>query len=42
MHQWVNRSDRPVRMVFVLIDGESAEDLRAATGPLEFFDQVLD
>jgi quercetin dioxygenase-like cupin family protein len=41
MHQWVNRSDRPVRMVFVLIDGRIADDLRAATGPLEFFDQVL-
>ena len=42
MHQWVNRSDRPVRMVFVLIDGEIADELREATGPLEFFDQVLD
>jgi quercetin dioxygenase-like cupin family protein len=42
MHQWVNRSDRPVRMVFVLIDGEIADALREATGPLEFFDQVLD
>jgi quercetin dioxygenase-like cupin family protein len=42
MHQWVNRSDRPVRMVFVLIDGEIGDELREATGPLEFFDQVLD
>ena len=42
MHQWVNRSDRPVRMVFVLIDGEIADELREAAGPLEFFDQVLD
>ena len=42
MHQWVNRSDRPVRMVFVLIDGEIADELRQATGRLEFFDQVLD
>jgi uncharacterized cupin superfamily protein len=42
MHQWANRSDRPVRMVFVLIDGTIADALRQATGPLEFFDQVLD
>jgi quercetin dioxygenase-like cupin family protein len=42
MHQWANRSDRPVRMVFVLIDGVIGDELRAATGPLEFFDAVLD
>jgi quercetin dioxygenase-like cupin family protein len=42
MHAWANRSDRPVRMLFVLIDGVIADDLRQATGPLEFFDQVLD
>jgi quercetin dioxygenase-like cupin family protein len=41
-HAWANRSDRPVRMVFVLIDGTIADDLRAAAGPLQFFDQVLD
>jgi quercetin dioxygenase-like cupin family protein len=41
MHAWVNRSDRPVRMVFVLIDGTISDELRQATGPLEFFDQVL-
>jgi quercetin dioxygenase-like cupin family protein len=41
-HAWANRSDRPVRMLFVLIDGTISDDLRAATGPLEFFDQVLD
>jgi quercetin dioxygenase-like cupin family protein len=40
-HAWANRSDRPVRMVFVLIDGAITGDLRAAAGPLEFFDQVL-
>ena len=40
-HAWANRSDRPVRMVFVLIDGAITDALRAATGPLEFFDQVL-
>src|SRR4051794_19156316 len=41
-HAWANRSEEPVRMVFVLIDGTLGEDLRAATGPLELFDQVLD
>jgi len=41
MHQWVNRSDEPVRMVFVLIDGTIDDDLRQATGPLEFFDAVI-
>jgi quercetin dioxygenase-like cupin family protein len=42
MHAWANRSDRPVRMLFVLIDGTIADELRQRTGPLEFFDQVLD
>src|SRR3954462_2209772 len=41
-HAWANRSDRPVRMVFVLIDGTITDELRAAAGPLELFDQVLD
>jgi quercetin dioxygenase-like cupin family protein len=41
MHAWANRSDRPVRMVFVLIDGTITDELKAATGPLQFFDQVL-
>lgn len=41
-HAWANRSDRPVRMVFVLVDGAITEELQAATGPLEFFDQALD
>ena len=41
-HAWANRSDRPVRMVFVLIDGTITDELRAAAGPLAFFDQVLD
>ena len=41
-HAWANRSDRPVRMVFVLIDATITDELRAAAGPLEFFDQVLD
>jgi quercetin dioxygenase-like cupin family protein len=41
-HAWANRSDRPVRMVFVQIDGAITDELRAAAGPLDFFDQVLD
>ena len=41
-HAWANRSDRPVRMVFVQIDGAITDELRAAAGALEFFDQVLD
>jgi quercetin dioxygenase-like cupin family protein len=41
-HAWANRSDRPVRMLFVLIDGEISDELRASAGQLEFFDQVLD
>ena len=40
-HAWANRSDRPVRMMFVLIDGTISDELAAAAGPLEFFDQVL-
>jgi len=42
MHAWANRSDGPVRMLFVLIDGTIADDVRAAAGPLQFFDQELD
>jgi hypothetical protein len=34
-------SDHPVEMMFVLIDAAITDQLRAATGPLEFFDQVL-
>ena len=40
-HAWANRSDRPVRMMFVLIDGAITDELAAAAGSLEFFDQVL-
>ena len=40
-HAWANRSDRTARIAFVLIDGTITEELRAATGPLEFFDQAL-
>jgi quercetin dioxygenase-like cupin family protein len=42
LHAWANRSDRPVRMLFVLIDGTIADDVREAAGPLQFFDQELD
>ena len=41
-HAWANRSEHTVKMVFVLIDATIAEDLRASTGQLEFFDQALD
>jgi quercetin dioxygenase-like cupin family protein len=41
-HAWANRSDKPVRMVFVLVDGTVADDVRDTAGPLEFFDAVLD
>jgi quercetin dioxygenase-like cupin family protein len=40
-HAWANRSDRPVRMLFVLIDATLSDDVRSAAGPLELFDQVL-
>ena len=41
MHGWANRSDRPVRMLFVMIDGSLTAEVRSAAGPLEFFDQVI-
>src|SRR5918995_1503092 len=41
-HAWANRSDRPVRMVFVMVDGTISDELGAAAGPLEFFEQVLE
>src|SRR3954467_9278310 len=40
-HAWANRSEAPARMVFVMIDGSITDELRATTGPLQFFDQVL-
>jgi quercetin dioxygenase-like cupin family protein len=40
-HAWANRSQRPSRMVFVLIDGAIGDELRSTIGPLELFDQVL-
>jgi hypothetical protein len=41
-HAWANRSGRPVRMVFVLIDGVIGDELRAAAGPLQLIDQALE
>jgi naringenin degradation protein FdeH len=41
-HAWANRSERPVRMVFAMIDGAITDELREAAGPLQFFDQDLD
>jgi len=41
-HAWANRSDRPVRTMFVMSDGTITDEARAAMGPLEFFDQVLE
>ena len=41
-HAWANRSDRPVRMVFAMIDAALTDDVRDAAGPLEFFDQPLE
>jgi quercetin dioxygenase-like cupin family protein len=41
-HAWANRSDRPVRMVFAMIDAAIGDELRATTGPLQFFDQALE
>src|SRR3954454_8012955 len=40
-HAWANRSGAPVRTLFVLIDGAITDELRAAAGPLEFFDATL-
>jgi len=41
-HAWANRSERPVRMLFVLIDGTISDELKATLGPLELFDQALE
>lgn len=40
-HAWANRSDRPVRMMFILIDATIVDEVRKTTGSLEFFDQVV-
>jgi quercetin dioxygenase-like cupin family protein len=41
-HSWANRSDAPVRMMFAMIDAAITDELRATTGPLQFFDQDLE
>jgi quercetin dioxygenase-like cupin family protein len=41
-HAWANRSDRPVRMLFAMIDGTISDEVRSATGPLDLFDQELE
>jgi quercetin dioxygenase-like cupin family protein len=40
-HAWANRSDQPVRMLFVMVDGRINDELRTAAGPFEFFDQII-
>jgi hypothetical protein len=40
-HASAHRSDRPVRMVFAMIDGTISDELRGATGAFQVFDQVL-
>jgi quercetin dioxygenase-like cupin family protein len=41
-HAWENRSERVVKMAFVMIDGALGDGVRATAQPLEFFDAVLD
>lgn len=41
-HAWENRSDGVVRMLFVLVDGAFTEELGAAIGSVELYDQALD
>jgi quercetin dioxygenase-like cupin family protein len=41
MHAWVNRSDQPNRMLFVMIDDSLTAEVRSAAGPLQFFDDVI-
>jgi len=41
-HAWENRSRRPVRIVFVLVDGAFTDELRAAIGSPSLYDQALD
>jgi quercetin dioxygenase-like cupin family protein len=39
-HAWVNPSDAPARMLFVLVDGRFDDELRSVAG--ELFDHALD
>jgi quercetin dioxygenase-like cupin family protein len=40
-HRWENRSARPARMAFVLVDGAFTADLRAALGQITLLDDPL-
>ena len=42
-HAWVNRTDEPARMVFVLVDGRFTDELSALLPDHpELFDRALD
>jgi len=41
-HAWENRSDRPTRIVFILVDGMFTDELQAAIGSPELWDMPLD
>jgi quercetin dioxygenase-like cupin family protein len=41
-HAWVNRSDQPTRIVFILVDGVFSDELRTAIGSPELWDHPLD
>ena len=41
-HAWENRSEQVVRVVFVLVDGAFTDELRAAIGAPQLYDQPLD
>jgi quercetin dioxygenase-like cupin family protein len=41
-HAWENRGERTVRVVFVLVDGAFTDELRAAIGAPQIYDQPLD
>jgi quercetin dioxygenase-like cupin family protein len=42
-HAWVNPTDEPAQMVFVLVDGEFSDELKARLpGEPELFDRTLD
>ena len=41
-HAWENRSEQTVRVVFVLVDGAFTDELRAAIGAPQLYDQPLD
>ena len=41
-HAWENRTEQVVRVVFVLVDGAFTDELRAAIGAPQLYDQPLD